>query len=399
MDFSTPIEAFYEFIAANLREDPKILRLKTHGKVFGFDTDFAITQIECRKKGGHKLHDFISNPHTLFPSMVAYEQASHESVAKFHASLVTPGTSVIDMTAGLGIDSMAFAKRGCSVTSFETDRQKAEILRHNAKTLGLEKHLSVINADSTVYIKERVEKSDVIFVDPARRSESDSRLYNMHDCAPDVLTIQDHLLSQCDILLIKASPLLDISQTLRDIPSTKRIWAISVEGECKEVLTEVSPVSSLQALEAIDLRHDGSINYRFAYSPATDSPAINYASEADVEAGNYLYEPGPTVMKLTPWGQLQHRYPSLRKLGSSSHLFVSPQLIEDFPGRILRIQSIIDKKSRKALKGSPANVVVRNYPLSADELRKKLCVKEGKDEFIYASRLGDSPIIMKGIRI
>lgn len=398
MDFSTPEASFFDYISANLKGNPKDLRLRTHGKDLGFDTDFAITQIECRQRAAHKLSSFISNPLTLFPTTLAYEQASHEGVAKFHASLPPMGASVIDMTAGLGIDSMAFAKRGCKVVACDIDKLKSDVLKYNTSVLRLD-NLSVINADSTQYMAALPGNVDVIFIDPARRSETDRRHYNMHDCTPDVLTLQEELLRKCHTLIIKASPLLDITQTLKDIPSAKKIRVVSVAGECKEVLVEASDGATLQSLEAIDLRQDGEVNYSFSYLPGENTDKIIFAAEEEIVTVAYLYEPGAALMKLMPWGELGHRFPSLRKFGASSHLFVSSQHIEDFPGRRLRIESIIDKKSRKTLKGSPANIVVRNYPLSADKLRKKLGMKEGKDEFIYASRLGDTPILLKCIRI
>lgn len=404
MNFKTPSIEFFNFIASNLNQDPKALMLREHGKNHPFDLDFAITQIEARRKGSHKLKNFIANPKKIFPTALSYEQASHESVAKYHASLASEGCTLLDMTAGLGIDSMAFAAKGCRVTSCELDEFKAGVLRYNVQVSGLDT-LMVINADSTEWIRQQAERFDVIFVDPARRSDDDRRLYNLHDCSPDILTNLDDLLDKCDSLLIKASPLLDISQTLKDIPNTRKITTISVSGECKEVLVEVATgVTSVEEALAIDLTQDGDTNYRFSYNPidpqnsSENDIAIKFAREDDIHSGAYLYEPGATVMKLNAWGPLSIQFPEIKKLGVSSHLFASPVLYKEFPGRIMTIDSLVDKKSRKSLKGSPANVVTRNYPLRAEELRKKLGVKEGADKFIYATRLGDTPILISASR-
>lgn len=405
MNFNTPPIEFFSFIASNMNQDTKALMLREYGKNHPFDLDFAMTQIEARRKGCHKLKSFIGNPKRIFPTPLAYEQASHESVANYHASLVAKGCNVLDMTAGLGIDSMAFAFNGCHVTSCELDEFKAEVLRYNASVSGLET-LSVINADSTEWIRHSEERFEIIFVDPARRSDDDRRLYNFHDCSPDILTNLDGLLNKCETLLIKASPLLDISQTLKDIPNARKITTISVSGECKEVLVEAaSGVTSVEEAMAIDLTQDGDVNYRFSYSPLgienwpENEAAIKFAKEEDIQSGAYLYEPGATVMKLNAWGPLSAQFPGIKKLGVSSHLFVSPVLYKEFPGRIMTIDSLIDKRSRKSLKGSPANVVTRNYPIKTEELRKKLGVREGTDRFIYATRLGDSPILISATRI
>lgn len=405
MNFNTPPIDFFSFIASNMNQDTKTLMLREYGKNHPFDLDFAMTQIEARRKGCHKLKSFIGNPKRIFPTSLAYEQASHESVAKYHASLVAKGCNVLDMTAGLGIDSMAFASKGCHVTSCELDEFKAEVLRYNASVSGIET-LSVINADSTEWIRQSEGRFDIIFVDPARRSEDDRRLYNFHDCSPDILKNMNGLLDKCDTLLIKASPFLDISQTLKDIPNTRKITTLSVSGECKEVLVEAaSGATSVEEAIAIDLTQDGEIKYRFSYRPIEigtgldKDEAIIFANERDIRSGVYLYEPGAAVMKLNAWNPLSSQFPGIKKLGTSSHLFVSPVLYKDFPGRILAVDSLIDKRSRKSLKGSPANVVTRNYPIKTEELRKKLGVREGTDRFIYATRLGDSPILISATRI
>ncbi len=389
---------FFEFISSHTNCDINTLRLKSHGKSFDFDVDLAITQIALRKKGIHKLNHFISNPLTVFPSEIAYEQASHESVAAFHASLIPSRANVLDMTAGLGIDSMAISRKVRNVTACETDSLKAATLKYNSETMGIT-NLKVENTDSINYLRLYPGRFDFIFVDPARRGSANSRVYNLHNCTPDILGIMDILASKCDTLMIKASPLLDISQTLKDIPLTRKIRTISVAGECKEVLIEASEGSVLEEEEAIDLSPEGKLNYRFSFSPDHNEIPLPYSSCEDIVPGAYLYEPGAAVMKLSPWIPLILRYPGLTKLGVSSHLFASGELYPDFPGRILKIDSIIDKKGRKTLKGTPANVVTRNYPLTSDELRKKLGVREGTDSFIYASRLGNSPVLLSATRI
>lgn len=398
MVFHTPTDAFFEFIKENLNKDPKNLLFASYGKEMGFDTDFAVTQIECRQRGGKKLKHFTSNPQTLFPTLLSYEQASHESVARFHASLIEQDATVLDMTAGLGIDSMAFAQHARKVTACEYDKFKADVLKYNANLLGLS-NLTINNIDSIEYIRTLKHKHDIIFIDPARRSAGDRRLYNLHDCTPDILSVMNELLSYCDKVLIKTSPLLDISQTLKDIPSTVKIRAVSVGGECKEVLIEATENGALQSMEATDLTNDGEINYQFIYNPLKENILPKYALEGDLQLGNYLYEPGATVMKVCPWGEMSERYPDLKKFSSSSHLFLSSTLYEKFPGRILKIEQIIDKNSRKTLKGSPANIVTRNYPINSEELRKKLGVKDGGDKFIYGTRIDTKPILISATKV
>lgn len=389
---STPV-SFFRFIDVNIKEDIAKLRLRHHGNAAEFDVDFAITQIECRKKFRKKLPHFTSSPETLFPSVLAGEQASHEAVAQFHASLFNGSEKVIDMTAGLGIDAMTIAAKVKSMIACELDTVKAQCLMHN-KNAGNISNISVENADSTEIIKSHIDCFDTVFIDPARRAAGNRRVYNFHDCQPDILSIQDFLLENSKRIMIKASPLLDITQTLKDIPSATSVRCICVEGECKEVLIEAIKNGALKLLEAVNLNADGTLISDFSYSPVDEKGEVGYCTAEDLRTGCYLYEPDAAVMKLSPWNALTERFPGIKKLDKSSHLFISDKYFESFPGRKLKYKGVIEKKDRKALKSFPANVVTRNYPLSADELRKKLGVKEGQDKFVYGTRINEKPVLI-----
>ncbi len=412
MEITIPGNDFFKFVEENINEDISKLRLKFHNKNTAFNLPLALIQIECRKKCVHKIPSFISNKLALFPDVVASEQASHEAVANYHSALAQGYERILDMTAGLGIDSMAFAKNGNHVVSCELNDNKAACLDYNRRVFNLNS-LKVENIDSIAYLKETDNFFDMIFIDPARRGEGNSRVYNFKDCQPDIIQNIDLLLSKSKSVMIKASPLLDISQTLKDIPHVKSIRAISVHGECKEILIEASALQGLNTdtdilAEAIDLANDSSINSKFSYliNPLKKSIDKNedyskklYANIENIETGNYLYEPNATMMKLAPWKELSLRFPSLKKFSDSTHLFVSEELFPDFPGRKLLITDIPDKRKLKNLKGACLNVVTRNYPMSADNLRKKLNLKEGSDDFLYAGKIKSSTVLILATRI
>lgn len=403
---------FTAFVARNLKENPSTLRLRHYGKSENFDVDFAIVQIECRQKTKKKLKTFIAHDNFIFPTQLSAEQASNEAVARYHASLADEGSTLLDMTAGLGIDVMSMSRHCNQVTACELDELKAEALKHNCKVLGLH-NISVVTGDSSELLLENENRFDIIFIDPARRGEDNARTYNFHDCQPDILKLQKILPAKTNRLLIKASPLLDISQTIKDINSVRSIRAICVHGECKEVLVEAiySPTHrNVEAMmesgiikEAIDLNEDGSIISRFSYSEYSNQNGqaeeeTNYAMEGDIKPESYLYEPNAAIMKFAPWNELCRRFEGMKKLAPSSHLFASKKQHVDFPGRILKIERIIEKKDRKTLKNLPVNVTVRNYPLSAVELRKQLKVKEGSDLFIYGTRIS-APLLILAKRV
>lgn len=420
-------EDFFSFISNHLYDDPVKLRLNMHRKELSFDVSFALTQIESRKKTAKKLKHFIAEDKFLFPTTLSAEQASHQAVAKYHAMLISgikgfgiihetvidsdlnnfpedPGVlnsgphngSLLDMTAGLGIDAMTMSDNANETIAIELDTLKADILKYNSSLLG-KKNITVVNDDSVEWINRFSGFFDTIFIDPARRKEDNSRVYNFHDCIPDILNLQDSLLSRCSRLLIKASPLLDVTQTLKDIRDVKAIRAVCVQGECKEILIEASALPGQLLYEAVDLNEEGEIKSLFRFKKIGDESALSansFARKEDIEPGNYLYEPNAAVMKLAPWPELGRRFPGIRKLALSSHLFISSELFRDFPGRVLKIEKLIEKKDLKALKGLPVNVAIRNYPLSAVELRKKLGVKEGTDLFLYGTTLFKPSLIL-----
>lgn len=429
------------FIHQNSDRDVNSLRLSMKKGHYDFDTELALTQIECRQKYRTKLHDFLENPDFLFPDTVSGEQASHQAVARYHASLAEGYSRILDMTAGLGIDAFSFAKTGAEVTAIELNPAKAEILKKNVTTLNLP-NLTAINADSISYLKDDFERripsmegkplttqsqdlermtsgyKSMIFIDPARRDATNKRVYNLRDCSPDVLENQELLLKFAEKVLIKASPLLDITQTIKDFPAISAIRTVGVKGECKEVLIELSKVKPESGkpvmteeeqetskeksgsgilLEAINLDTDGRILSKFQ-TRTSSSQTFNTLQSLPSNEPSYLLEPSAMVMKLAPWEEIGNRY-NAEKLGKSSHLFITDTLPQEFPGRVTKILKVIKKQDRKSLAGLPASVISRNHPLKAEEIRKTFKLKEGDQYFIYATRIGDLPIIFLSERV
>lgn len=388
-------ENFLRFIEENAHEDVNRLRMRFHGQKFDFDYELALTQIECRRKNKSKLPLFSGNQLMLFPSVTAYEQSSHHAVSAYNASLAKGAVSALDMTAGLGSDAIALSEVCYDVTGCECDTLKADILEYNRSLLKIG-NLRVVNCDSTAYLRDAEDEFDVIFIDPARRGENNSRVYNLKDCQPDVTGLLPLLLSRTGKIIVKASPLLDVTQTRRDLPGLSEVHAVSVNGDCKELLLVIGKEADMLDEVAVNLDNSGKIIglFRFRNEDVKDDSAIRYAEMADLHTGAYLYEPDSSVMKLSPWQELSCEFVSLRKLGKSSHLFVGDILHKDFPGRITKIHSLPGKRELKALKGERMNVVSRNHPLKPDEIRGKYSLKEGFEKFLYATRINDKPIII-----
>lgn len=394
---------FFNFISSHKGADPNSLRLSMKKDRFNFDIEEAVTQIECRNKAQVKLKKFIENPCFIFPDGLSYEQSSHQAIAFFHASLAAKDEKLLDMTGGLGIDAFSFSDKGVNVTVIELEKRKADILELNASSFNL-KNFKVINADSIEYLRNTEQHFTSIFIDPARRDNMLKRVYNLRDCSPDVISNQDLLLNKADRILIKASPLLDISQTIKDFPMLTTIRAIGVKGECKEILIELSRKNenSVPLVEAINLDNEGSIINKFSvkrsFSFMKQENIIPLSEKKDLVPGIYILEPSPMVMKLAPWSSICEMF-SAKKLSINSHIFISNTLPVNFPGRVTKFEKTLKKQDRKSFVGFPASVVSRNYPLSSDEIRKSFKLKEGDQNFIYATRIGEQPILIHTVTI
>ena len=426
------MEEYLKFIMDHAHSDVNALRLQYHGKSMPFSVDDACMQIEMRRKTAGKLPWFLHHPGFRFGTAQSAEQASNQNVALFHAFLIGHSRSVLDMTAGLGIDAMTIAMRGNRVTAYELETERVEALRHNADILGID-DLTVVKGDSVLHLQQSEEHYDWIFVDPARRDSDNNRCFLLQDSLPDVVSHQDLLLTHADNVLIKASPLLDITQTLRDFNCVRSIIILSYKNEVKEVLIHLSlgsvslspaslgpaslvsssPLSfsaepegevklpSSPLIQAIDLA-DGTpafpagaptVRFRFIAGCATQA-AISYAPSEAIAPGMYLYEAGAAMRKLQCASQICARYTDIKSMAKDSGLFVSETLHADFPGRICTVKAILSAKQLKALKDSRCRIVSSCYPMSAADLRKKFRLKEGEDMTLYATTTRDGSRIM-----
>ena len=388
-------EKTLNFIQEHAKDDVNALRLKFVGKsqTMDFPIDFALLQIEARRKARKKIPSFLENVLFVFPDTLAAEQASNESVARFHASLIDSGSSIIDLTAGLGIDDLTFAKAGINVTACEIIKAKADALRHNSEILGVSDRITVINTDSIEFLSSENRHFDAVFADPARRSSTGKRLHALSDCQPDILRGMDSIMKITERLLIKASPLLDLTLIRDTVEHINHIYLICFKGECKEVLMDIKKDSVFTGTTVVDMDMDGVIS-TFHSKPTTFRNEIDFADRCSPSDYRYLYEPNAGIMKTGDWSELCRRYKGLYKADTNTHLFLSDRLFSDFPGRILIIDSITDKKALRSLKGAKYNVVARNYPLSAQDIAKKHSLIPGGERFLYAFRYKGKPLCL-----
>lgn len=381
------MEEMWGYVAANAGADTLKLMLKSEPDL-PFDKRFAVMQIECRKKAKNKIPELLANDRFLFPKAISAEQCTHQQVAQFHASRFQPTDSVLDMTMGLGVDSYYISQRVASLKAIELDEEIAAAGAHNYA-------FTVVNADSVAWLTQTDERFDAVFIDPARRGDSGARLYGLADCAPDVLGILPTIKAHAKRLYIKASPMIDVTQSMRDLaPHLTDVWAVSVKNECKELFFEVDFGVECADVQLHALNFEAGGTQEFAVDSAALAVEGSYGSPS---AGQYLYEPNASVMKIGAFAALTRQFP-IQQIAKNSHLYYSDDFVADFPGRKFVIDSIIpfSGKEAKAVgkQHKQLNIATRNFRLSPDELKKRLKVRDGGDCYLFATTLANAEQVL-----
>lgn len=363
---------FWSWIDEHKNDDVLNLKLKYQGKLQWLDS--ALCQIQARHSCKKKLYDTLKNDRFYFPDTLSSEQCTGDSLAEFHATLVDKGSTVLDMTAGLGIDAFHIAEKCCHVTAIERKETLCEALKYNASVLGIE-NIEIINADSVQYITDHTAHYDTVFIDPARRGNEGERIYNIRDCQPSVPNFIDTLRRQCSTLIVKASPMLDITQSIKDFDCRPDIYVVSDGRECKELVIKLD-MTATEHTPVINVWTPG--RAMFSFTPDEEEKAtVDYGIPAQ---GDYLHIPSAAIMKAAPFKLLSSRY-GLTKLAPNSHIYFSAEAVANFPGAILKIVKAIPYTSgnikRFAREFPCAEVTTRNFGMTPKELIKKLKIKEG----------------------
>ena len=244
----------------------------------------------------------------------------------------------------------------------------------------------VVHNDSAEVFLNQCEPLDCLFIDPARRDVHGRKVVSVSDCTPNVVDLQDLMLRKAKRVMVKLSPMLDISQALKELRHVKEIHVVAVSNECKELLFIMERAFDDEpAYTCVNLE--------------TRQPAVTFSMEEErvailqlaKELGHYLYEPNPAVMKGGCYKMLSQRY-ALKKLHRNSHLYTSDSLIQDFPGRIFEVDgwAIYGKKAKDLLKDvDKASIAVRNFPMTVAEIRKSLKINDGDQTYLFATTLSD----------
>lgn len=374
--FSAQIKDWMKLLAA---QDLMKMRLKYASNP---EATEAISQLECRRKASLKLPKLLENEDFIFPTTLSAEQCTSELLARFHTQLVPRGGKVLDMTCGLGVDSFYLANISKSVLAMDIDQNIADAANHNARILGIS-NFKAICGDSSEYILGLENDSfDAIYVDPARRSNG-HKVFFLKDCSPDVSALIPKMLDIARRVVIKASPMLDITAAIKDLQCVRGVYCIGTPTECKE-LTIVCDreYHGLAELFAVTLTNDDTLVCDFG---GKEDDIKEYFVD-NLTEGQYLYEPYPAVMKAGLFDRVASEY-GVRKLGRDTNVYVSDAYNERFPGRRMKIiyASPFNKRSVKYVKNSfpKANITTRGFVMTAPLLAKNLGIVQGGELFIY----------------
>lgn len=374
-----------------LHKDDNIRKLAlTTGKEIGIDASFALDQIAGRQKARTKLPAWAATDGIVYPPAISMEQCSGETAAEYKTSVLkrltdkeTSKCILTDLTGGFGVDFSYMARTTSKAVYVEQQQHLCDIVAKNLNLLGII-NSSVICANSVDYLND-MSPVTCIYIDPARRDTNGAKVYGIEDCSPDILKIKEQLMTKSRFVMIKLSPMLDVDAAIKVLgqDNIKEVHIVSVRNECKEILIVMQ--CDAPADITVYCVNDNDI-FTYIYGNGSDNGSIIFSD--NIPLRGYLYEPNASIMKAGCFALLAERY-GMKEIERNSHLFVSEQNIKSFPGRAFIINDVMTmnkKELRHKLDGiTKANVAVRNFPMKAEELKKRLKLTDGGSVYLFGT--------------
>lgn len=391
-----------DFIRTHSKEDSSRL-LFSEQKYPSLNVRFLTSIIEGKKKIALKVPEWEERFDLCYPSILSVEQCSSSYTARYKSRFFE-GRDAVDITGGLGVDSYFISEVSKSIVYIERNKELFECVKYNFNRLGVS-NAGFINKE----VKDRCdldmlskEKVYTIYADPSRRGPSDKRIFNPSDYEPDMQKLMKFLLEISERIVIKISPMADISALIKSFGLVSEIVIVSVFNECKEILVIIDRVQEKYPLPPdkvklmavnFDKQKKKWDNFEWTLMEERESKACI----TEPKRGFYLYEPNSSILKGGAFKLVSNRYHA-GKISVNSHLYTSTDKITDFPGRTFVIEDIFefDKKNIKAihLRYPKANVSTRNFPLSPPELKDRLGIKDGGETFLFGTLLNDNSKII-----
>ena len=372
------------FIIENENADlPKMIMQKKHADL---PIQEIAEQIKARRKAKEKLPTWYKTKGVLYPPSVSIEQSSSEITAEYKTRHLT-GKSILDLTGGFGVDSYFLSKKFDSLTYVEENEDLASLVRHNFSILK-QANTNIVSSSAENFIDQNKDRFELIYIDPDRRP-GNQRARGFEDSKPNLLKLLPSLLKISNKIIVKASPMLDISLALSLLKNVEEVTVLAVANEVKELLFTIGKqIQTDTQIRCVNLTTSGDQLLEYNISDLLQEEYQN------AELGSYLYEPNAAILKSGGYNLLCEHY-GLQKLNRNTHLYTSNKLVGDFPGRIFEVKgnSSYNKQSVAALLlTQKANVSVRNFPDTPEQVKKKLGLKDGGNQYIFGYRnLDDKP--------
>ena len=389
-----------EYILINREKDVRSLALGLVPE--GVDLSWCLRQIEGWQLARKKLPRWAETEGLWYPPRLSMEQCSSEATAEYKKLSPAPTQDegvLIDLTGGFGVDFSYMARNFRKAIYVEQQKVLCDAARHNFPLLGLD-NAEVIegtaeelltNTDSPFFSNHY----SLIYLDPARRDDAGRKVFAIEDCTPDLTQIQDTLLEHADCVMVKLSPMLDITQALRSLHCVTDVHVVSVRGECKELLFIMRKESNAPGItyHCVNLETNDEAFVWMKDERMKDEGLLHLASTEDIKEGTLLLEPNASILK----AGMQDAYAmknGMKKLHPQSNLFVcNGDVAAEVPARTFRIVAVHDfsKQSLKSLQRNvrQANLTIRNFPSTVADLRKRLKIKEGGNVYLFATTLAD----------
>jgi len=363
-----------DFINENLSRDLSKLIFK--GSPFhGITIQEIAAQIESKKKAQTKLPTWFKKPFIYYPNKLNLEQTSSEITSNYKSQLVS-GNHLIDLTGGFGVDTYYFSKKIKKVTHCEINNDLSEIVEHNYKILELD-NIETVAEDGLTYLKNQDQFYDWIYVDPSRRSDIKGKVFMLEDCLPNIPENLETLFKFSNHILIKASPMLDLTKAINELEFVKEIHVVAVDNDVKELLF-ICEKSYKGQIFIKTVNHKKTSDEYFESTFNASLPS-NYSLPQ-----TYLYEPNSAILKAGLFDEVSNQLKTF-KLHNNSHIYTLNKLIK-FPGRsfkIIQTMSYNLKELKKSFPFTKANITIRNFPETVAKIRKKTKIKEGGDQYLF----------------
>ena len=384
-----------QFIRNNLTADVRTLALGSHPD--GVDMQYALTQISGWQAARLKVPLWAATEGIVYPKHLSLEQCTSQYIAQYKASFVDKllgsGFKMADITGGMGVDCF-FISAGAAIVFYnEMSIELCDCARANFKAL--ERPNIEISCSSAEDFISHLEPDslNLIYLDPARRGDAGRKLISISDCQPDTVALQDNLLSIAPNVMVKLSPMLDVSRALTELRHVSNVFIIGLEGECKEItLLMQRGFDAEPTITAVDIDQNGVPEPAVSSAKSADAALpLPIADTACLQPGTYISEPSAPYMKSALFRTIA-ACTGTTLLHPDTHLFWNKQKPESFPGRTFQLVDIIpfDKRSQSALVKTQANLSVRNFPESAPALQRRLKLRDGGPRYLIATTLSDS---------